>query len=101
VGVPLPDRALRVQFMVMSVLKGEVGKTIEFTVFVPEMFVGCKGPGLELYTRTLAFLRLDGQELLAWPGDYTLCQRTRPDYAALVKQTKAALQQSPVGPLGK
>lgn len=96
-GVPLPERALRVQFMVMKVLKGDVGKTIEFTAFVPMVLVGCKGPDLELYTRTLAFLRLDGQGLLASPGDYALCQRTRADYATLVKETKAALQQSPAG----
>ena len=90
-NVPLPERAIRVQFTVRSVLKGNVGKTIEFNLFMPMVLVGCKGPDLELYTTTLTFLRQAERELVAFDGDDALCQRTRWDYPDLVKRTKTAL----------
>jgi hypothetical protein len=93
-GVPLPDRAMRVQFQVRKVLKGIVGKTLEFDLFMPMVLVGCKGPDLELYTSTLAFLRQEEGKFVAWDGDDALCQRTRWNYADLVKKTKAALEQT-------
>ncbi len=93
-GVPLPDRAMRVQFAVRKVLKGSVGKAIHFDLFMPMLLGGCKGPDLELYTTTLAFLGLQDGAFVAWDGDDALCQRTRRNYADLVRETKTALEHT-------
>jgi hypothetical protein len=85
---------MRVQFAVRKVLKGSVGKAIQFDLFMPMLLVGCKGPDLELYITTLAFLRQQDGTFVAWDGDDALCQRTRWNYADLVRKTKTALEHT-------
>ena len=78
-----PDRASKLTFAVRKVLKGNVVEPLEFVVFWPELLVVCKGPGMELYTHSLAFLHRDGHNLVAWGGDYSIYQRTRTDLVLL------------------
>src|SRR5437867_3968303 len=56
-GAGVPDRVEKVQFTVRRVLKGHAAKSVEFLVVVPEATVAnCRGPGVELFTHSLAFL---------------------------------------------
>jgi len=90
------DRASKVKFAVHKVLKGHVGKNLDFVVFKPDLLVGCEGPGMKLYTHSLTFLHREGDNLVAWGGDRSIYQLTRADYGAVVKKASAALQ-SPNG----
>jgi len=93
----VPDRVVKVKFHVRRVLKGQVGKSVDFLVMVPEFrLVNCQGPGLEPYMQTLAFLKRRGTQLVAWGGDLALYQRTRSDYSATVQEATKALVNSQV-----